>query len=55
MKLKGVDRFKFEVIDQVEYIDIETVLIKESTHMNEFNSIEAGFNEKHSISLQDLY
>ena len=55
MKLLGIDKFEFEVIDEVEYIDIETLLIKESVYMNEYNSIEAGYNTKHSIQLQDLY
>ena len=40
MKSMGVDKFKFEVIDQIECIDIETVLIKECVCMNEYNSIE---------------
>ena len=55
MKLMGVDKFTFEVIDEVEYIDVETLYIKESVLMNEYNSIESGYNVKHSIQLQDLY
>ena len=55
MKLMGLDKFKFEVIDEVEYIDIETLLIKESVYMNEYNSIEAGYNTKHSVDLQNIY
>ena len=55
MKELGVDKFTFEVIDEVEYIDIETLLIKESVLMNEYSSIELGYNVKHSIQLQDLY
>ena len=51
----GLDKFKFEVIDEVEYIDIETLLIKESVYMNEYNSIEAGWNTKHSVDLQNLF
>ena len=55
MKELGVDAFKFEVIDQVDYIDKETLSIKESVYMNEYNSIETGYNVKHSIDLQNLY
>ena len=55
MKLMGVDKFTFEVIDEVEYIDVETFYIKESVLMNEYSSIELGYNVKHSILLQDLY
>ena len=55
MQFEGVDKFTFEIIDEVEYIDIETLLIKESVYMNEYNSIEFGFNTKHSVDLQNLY
>ena len=55
MKFLGTDKFTFEIIDQVEYIGIETLFIKESVYMNEYNSIDAGYNVKHSIQLQDLY
>ena len=55
MKELGADKFTFEVIDTVEYIDNETLLIRESVLMNEYNSIESGFNTKHSVELQNLY
>ena len=55
MQSEGIDKFTFEIIDKVEYIDIETMLIKESVLMNEYNSIESGFNTKHSVDLQNLY
>ena len=55
MKELGIENFKFEVIDKVDYIDKETLLIRESVIMNEYNSIETGYNMKHSIDLQNLY
>ena len=55
MQSEGIENFKFEVIDTVDYIDKETLLIKESVYMNEYNSIESGYNMKHSIDLQNLY
>jgi hypothetical protein len=55
MKELGIETFKFEVIDTVDYIDKETLLIKESVYMNEYNSIETGYNVKHSVDLQNLY
>jgi hypothetical protein len=55
MKELGIENFKFEVIDTVDYIDKETLLIKESVYMNEYNSIETGYNMKHSVDLQNLY
>ena len=55
MQSEGTNKFTFENIDKVEYIDIETLLIKESVLMNEYNSIESGYNTKHSIQLHDFY
>ena len=55
MQSEGIDKFTFEIIDEVEYIDNETLLIKESVLMNEYNSIESGYNTKHSVDLQNLY
>ena len=55
MKELGIENFKFEVIDTVDYIDKETLLIRESVYMNEYNSIETGYNMKHSVDLQNLY
>jgi hypothetical protein len=54
MQSEGIE-FTFEVIDTVEYIDVEQLLIKESVLMNEYNSIETGYNTKHSVDLQNLY
>ena len=54
MKLLGIDQFKFEVIDTVEYIDKETLLIRESVMMDKYNSIEVGYNQKHFVDLQNL-
>ena len=39
----------------IHYIDKETLLIRESVYMNEYNSIETGYNMKHSVDLQNLY
>ena len=55
MQSEGIDKFTFEVIDSVEYIDVEQLLIKESVLMNEYDSIETGYNTKHSVDLQNLY
>jgi hypothetical protein len=52
MKELVIENFKLKVIDTVDYIDKETMLIKESVGMNEYNSIETGYNMKHSVDLQ---
>ena len=54
MKLLGVDKSKFEVIDTVEYIDNETLLMRESVMMDKYNCIDVGYNTKHSVDLQNL-
>ncbi len=55
MQSEGIDKFTFEVIDTIDYIDKETLLIRESVYVNEYNSIETGYNVKHSVDLQNLY
>ena len=52
---KGPNKFKFEMIEEVEYIDIEQLHILESVYMDKFNSISGGYNTKHSIDLFDLF
>ena len=55
MKFMGVDTFTFQVIHEVKYIDVETLYIKESVLMNEYSSIESGYNVKHSADLHNLF
>ncbi len=55
MQSGGMDNLTFEVIDKFDDIDKETLLIRESVYMNEYNSIETGYNMKHSVDLQNLY
>jgi hypothetical protein len=39
----------------VPYIDEEQLLIAETANIIKFNSIEAGYNTKLSVSLENLY
>ncbi len=55
MREKGIENFKFEVVDIVDHIDKEASLTRESVYMNEYNSIETRYNVKHSVDLQNLY
>jgi hypothetical protein len=52
---KGADKFKFEMIDEVQYIDIEQLHILESVYMDKFNSISCGFNTKHATDMFNLF
>ena len=46
MKLIGVDKFKFEILDEVDYIDPDQLLMRESVLMLKYDTIENGFNCK---------
>ena len=49
IKLMGVvrvDKFTFEVLDEVDYIDPDQLLMRESVLMLKYDTIENGFNCK---------
>jgi len=51
----GIENFSFEVIKTVDYIDTYHLLIIESCCMDEYDSINNGYNTKHSVCMFDLY
>jgi hypothetical protein len=55
IKDQGIENFNFEVIKTVEYIDSQQLLIYESCCMDEYDSINNGYNTKHSVCMFDLY
>ena len=55
MKLIGVDKFKFEVLDKVDYVYPDQPLMRESVLMLKYDIIEHGFNCKLSIYLENIY
>ena len=59
MKLMGVDKFTFEVLDEVDYIDPDQLLMRESVLMLtgnlKYDTTENGFNCKLSIDLENIY
>ena len=55
IKAQGIENFKFEVIKTVEYIDEQQLLIIESCCMDDCDSINNGYNTKHSVCMFDLY
>jgi hypothetical protein len=55
IKAQGIEHFSFEVIKTVEYIDSYHLLIIESCCMDEYDSINNGYNTKHSVCMFDLY
>ena len=55
MKLIGVDKFKFEVLDKVDYVDPDRLLMRKSVSMLKYDIIENGFNCKLSIDLENIY
>jgi hypothetical protein len=55
IKDQGVENFSFEVIKTVDYIDTYHLLIIENCCMDEYDSINNGYNTKHSVCMFDLY
>ena len=51
----GYENFKIELVGKIPYIDDEQLLIAETANIIKFNSIEAGYNTKLSVSLENLY
>jgi hypothetical protein len=51
----GYENFIIELVEKVPYIDEEQLLIAETANIIKFNSIEAGYNTKLSVSLENLY
>ena len=51
----GYQNFKIELVEKIPYIDDEQLLIAETANIIKFNSIEAGYNTKLSVSLENLY
>ena len=47
--------WKFEVIQEVEYIDIETLWIHEATQILKHDSIKNGFNSKIPVDMSNLF
>jgi group I intron endonuclease len=55
IKDKGIEKFSFEVIKTVEYIDEQHLLIIESCYMDKYDSICNGYNTKHGVDMFNLY
>ena len=51
----GHENFKIELVEKIPYIDDQQLLIAETANIIKFNSIEAGYNTKLSVSLENLY
>ncbi len=54
IKDQGIENFSFEVIKTVDYIDTYHLLIIESCCMDEYDSINNGYNTKHSVCMFDF-
>jgi group I intron endonuclease len=51
----GHENFKIELTEKIPYIDNQQLLIAETANIIKFNSIEAGYNTKLKLSLENLY
>jgi hypothetical protein len=48
------DNWKIEIIDTIEYIDVQQLEIAETCYMIEYDSIRNGYNSKFSFSLDNI-
>ena len=49
------DGWTFEIIQEVDFLDIETLLIAEATQIMKYNSLSNGFNSKFPIDITNIY
>ena len=55
MQIKGADAFTFEIIEEVEYIDPDQLLLRETILLLKYDTIKNGYNCKFSINLENIY
>ena len=55
MQLKGADEFTFEIIEEVEYVDPDQLLMRESILIMQHDTINNGYNCKFSIDFNNIY
>ena len=55
MQLKGADEFTFEIIEEVEYVDPDQLLMRESVLIMQHDTINNGYNCKFSIDFNNIY
>ena len=55
MKEKGIDSFKFQILEEIDYIDPDQLFIRESILMLKYDTIKNGYNCKFSIDLENIY
>jgi predicted GIY-YIG superfamily endonuclease len=49
------DGWTFEIIQNVDFLDVETLLIAETTQIMRHNSVSNGFNSKFPIDITNIY
>ena len=49
------DGWTFEIIQEVDFLDIETLLIAEATQIMKYNSLSNGWNSKFPINITNIY
>ena len=55
MELKGADEFTFEIIEEVEFVDPDQLLMRESVLIMLHDTINNGYNCKFSIDFNNIY
>jgi hypothetical protein len=53
--MKEYEKWKIELIEEIEYIDTEELFIAETCQMMKYDSIKNGYNTKLSINYENIY
>jgi hypothetical protein len=53
--MKEYEKWKIELIEEIEYIDTEELFIAEACQMIKYDSIKNGYNTKLSINYENIY
>jgi hypothetical protein len=55
MQIKGADAFKFEIIEEIDYVDPDQLLLRETILMMKHDTANNGYNCKYSIDINNIY
>ena len=53
--MKEYEKWKIELIEKIEFVDLEELLIAETTNIMKYDTIAHGYNTKLSINYENIY
>ncbi len=55
MQIKGADAFKIEIIEEIEFVDPDQLLSRETILMIKHDTVNNVFDCKYSIDINNIY